>query len=1025
MHRHRLRPSLLTLAALLAACDPGPQPTDSLSAGPGETDGASTGTTGEPSTGGPPTTGAGEPTTGAPSTGDADDPPASTGSTGEPDDIGPVSHGRICVLDGDGLPPPYASLTSPDPAVEIVSDVKFEKQACFNLTAPAGSVVVARAKAPGYIESGAVLPLGDELRVGLIRLAQPPYQGTFAAGAPAELKAGPVTVSIPANAVIDPQTKQPYAGNYKITVLPIDPTKDLALAPGPLVGLDLDAQRVALESYMMADVSLWRENDQTKLELDPKVGATLVLAIPKDHPRYATLKPGQSYPAWSYDLDAGEWVQAASPGSIMQATEGLAWVVHVPHFTYWNFDVPVEEKECVHVTVKVKDGNMYVPVSDSVPVTLQGIAGNLDSYAGFNTAYTDKMGEACVEMPLGRTGTLWAGVMAQKLAGSTEEVVEGTGVPSNCADNPGPGQPVTIYLEQGVCAKDDTQSCFSYGDDLDLAPPSQCTAGTKECLIQFWSDCIGQMGPAPAEDCGTMLDDDCKGGLYNGCEGDLCEPGKDDGQVCTDGKPDYYFDFPLPSLCHTGLTNCPGNNKLECIGVQVPQAELQAPDDEDCNGWPAKDMVIAHLSGSFDQTILDVAASANDVYVTGLHEAPITIGGVNIPHTGGTEVFVLRLGHDLVPKNGASVARLPGGSASGPRIAVDGDGKPYLVGTCSTGGVKVGGTVAGCLDAGQAFFAAMATDLSNATIGVFGGANLRNLDIGATKDELFIGGDAGENFDFLGAKVMVDADGDAFVLSYDKNKVAGAVVLPGMGVQEARRLVVREANNSVFLAGSFSGTIAVGMPALSAQDNLGNVYVAQFDPATDTFVAVAGVLGAGDIDTGGLAVAADGRVVVAGTFEGSIVQAGAAPLAMPLQNDGPPDIFVARFALAAKDPAPEVRGFGAPSVAVVNAVALAGADVLVTGAYRDQLDFGGQPLNSPAAKHGFVVAFDGDVAGLPQLWTRDLDAAKDLAAGRALAVAGGHAFLAASFTGTLDLDSADPVNPKPELDSVVVRFATN
>lgn len=1028
MHRPRLRSPLLTLAALLGACPLPPAnmttsatdatdatDTSDASVGGGNTMGTSTSGGAEPTTGGP-TNGA---TTGLGATEDLPD-------TGE----AAMADGRICVVDRDDRLLQYASLQSDDPTVQFNYD--FQQPGCFGVTGPAHSEVVARASAPGYVESGTVLPLGEGGRVALIRLAMAPFRASFDAAEPATLKAGPVTVSIPAHAVIDPDTMQPITGKYDLVVLPIDPTKDLAYAPGPLVGLTEGGELFDLESYMMSEISLWQTDLQRppkRLQLDSKIGATLKFVISTSHPRYASLEPGQTIKPWFYDLAAGRWVEDGSPGVLVPSGDGLTWVAHVSHFTYWNADFELAEKECVKVKVLIKNPNnmMWEPVSESVPVTVRGKLNDSDGYAGFDTAYTEK-GETCVEIPIGRKATVYAGTIVQPLLGSDEVSIVGTNTPSDCQQNPAPGQEVTIFLHEGLCMPGKSEPCFPYGDDLVVnEQPSQCESGDKVCLDQFWSGCSA-VGPALVENCDDALDNDCDGDLFNGCDMKPCEP-KDSGKLCMGNVEPYRFDYGDPAICTPGTTKC--QVVLTCVGVVDPDAEvLNNTLDEDCDGWPAKEMKLGQLAGPSDQVITSMAATADSLYVTGFHEAPIQVGNQTIPHKGGTAVFVARFDHDLHLLAGYSVATFPpGNSIPPPRLAVDEAGEPYLVGYCSVGGVTIGGMNQTCAAAGQAFFADLKPDLSAEKIRVFGGPDLKNLDIAAAQKKVYMIGDAELPFDFAGSPVAIAGDGDAhaFLLAYDlvaDSKTA--TLVPGLGITEARRLAIRLVNGvpQIHMAGSFSGSLAINGQDIPAGSNMRNGFVAKYDPNGAKFVGAAGVLGSDNIDIRGLALPSDGRVVVAGSFKGSILQAGHKPPPAPPVNLGGPDVFVARFALDPQDMStPDVRSFDDPSYLSVQDVALIDDDVLVTGGYAGNLGFGGLPLKSTAPVDGFLVRLS-KAPALPHQWTRALAAGPSPVMGRALSVFDSELFVAASFAGTLDLDvTGGPVNLVPEFDGALIRLS--
>jgi hypothetical protein len=166
-----------------------------------------------------------------------------------------------------------------------------------------------------------------------IKLIPKTSAGTFAA-----LTGGTVTlptnlsISFPANAIVNANTNAAYTGVVNVNAFKIDPTAvDLQrIMPGDLRGLNTDSQLQLLTTYGMAAVELTGAGGEI-LQIATGKKATMTMPIA------ATLLANApaTIPLWYFDETLGLWKQEGS------ATKtGTNYVGDVSHFSFWNYDVP-------------------------------------------------------------------------------------------------------------------------------------------------------------------------------------------------------------------------------------------------------------------------------------------------------------------------------------------------------------------------------------------------------------------------------------------------------------------------------------------------------------------------------------------------------------------------------------------------------------------------------------------------------------------------------------------------------------
>jgi hypothetical protein len=537
---------------------------------------------------------------------------------------------------------------------------------------------LARVDALGFTSASAVVELSEGEHAGqqvrLLALGNPiPFQ----AGQGGVVETPGVRVTVPPNAVVDALGK-PVTGTVEVTVAPLDPTTQLAAMPGPLEGTReaTAGGRVPLESFFMAEVSLW--SNGAPAQLAPGTSATLEYLLPES--LAAQLQPGATLPAWWFDLDAGFWRQEGTGTVQLSASQPgrKVWVVQVKHFTWWNADAPWTDKSCVDALVVDSEG---LPVANA-QVVAEGV-----TYAGVSTAQTGSSGRACVEIKRGHTVKVFSGLATHP----TSAPVQVTGTAEATVCGTGPCTPVTLVSKDLLCAPGTYETC-AYSGPAGTLGQGLCRAGQRYCdpTGTEWSACQGEVLPV-AETCRSPFDDDCDGVMNEDCscseyEGVSCYTGP----AGTQGV----------GMCRGGALGCDLFGNAACVGQRLPVPEdCSTLGDDDCDGfnecqpvtqWFWRPPNLGCGSSFGGTTLMDLAMDGQgNLLVVGVLDGPMELGG-GISLTGDyLDLYVAKFDPSGRPLWGRVIDR-QGGTRDLARIAVDGQGNGVVAGLFS-GGLGIGG----------------------------------------------------------------------------------------------------------------------------------------------------------------------------------------------------------------------------------------------------------------------------------------------------------------------------------------------
>jgi len=134
-------------------------------------------------------------------------------------------------------------------------------------------------------------------------------------------------VSFPADAFVHADGR-PAVGPIQVSWALLNRPDQIAAAPGGMRAT-AGAAPFPLESFGMAEVTISQYGEELEL------AAPAELAIPLAET--ADFADGESIALWHFDEDQGLWVQEGDG-----VVQGDLFVAQVPHFSWWNADVPLQ-----------------------------------------------------------------------------------------------------------------------------------------------------------------------------------------------------------------------------------------------------------------------------------------------------------------------------------------------------------------------------------------------------------------------------------------------------------------------------------------------------------------------------------------------------------------------------------------------------------------------------------------------------------------------------------------------------------
>ena len=492
--------------------------------------------------------------------------------------------------------------------------------------------------------------------------------------------------------------------------------------------------------------------------------------------------------------------------------------------------------------------------------------------------------------------------------------------------------------------------------------------------------------------------------------------------ACTPGAERPCYSGPAGTegqgICEAGAEVCAADGMSwgACVGEVLPGVEDCATAvDEDCDGLapPCKgNLLWAKRFGDIgEQQATGVATDASgNVLVTGSFAASINFGGEPLISAGGSpgssDVFVAKLdssGNHVWSKRFGDV-----NSDAAQGVAVDGAGNVLVVGHFG-GTVDFGGGPLSSAGGQDVFLVKLDANGAHVWSKRFGDSAKQSAQsvVVDTTGNVIITGYFGGAVDFGGGPIASTTNKDVFLAKYDIS--GGHLWSASFGAAEGRAVAVDGMGN-VLAAGALLGTVDFGGGQLSSAGGQ-DAFLAKLDDGgmhvwSKRF---------GDVSyQAARAVAVDSaaNTLMTGYFSGSVDFGGG-----PLSSTAGENIFLAKFDAGGAHA--WSKRFGDGGIQTGSGVALdAAGNVVLTGDFGAQLDFGGGPLQSGGASDVFLAKLDADGA---HLWSKRFgDAANQ--AGRGVAVdPWGNVLIAGDFGGAIDFGAGSLVS-SGGADSFVAKF---
>jgi hypothetical protein len=487
----------------------------------------------------------------------------------------------------------------------------------------------------------------------------------------------------------------------------------------------------------------------------------------------------------------------------------------------------------------------------------------------------------------------------------------------------------------GSCTPGDTVSCYSGLAGTDGV--GICTRGTLTCQDDgTFGPCAGEVTPL-TEDCANLLDDDCDGVVNQSAAGCVCTPGHT--QACYDGDTGTSG----TGVCQGGTQVClpDGSGYGACVGQVVPSLEIcESSADDNCDGSANENCATwsLRLGGPEDQWPWAFAIDGGGNYlVAGAQYDTVNYGGGNQVSAGEADIVVLKRDGNRLHLWSQLWGDTGWDSASA--IGADGSGNVYVA-------------------------------------GVFSGT----LDVGLPSPPTSPPTAAGEL--------------DAFVMKLDANGAPQWLNTYGSTGNDIAEGLAVDAAGNVLVVGSYVGTVDFGAGAVSSFMGTTDGFVVRLD--TNGALTYSAVFGE-DSEDEAHAAAFDGagNMYIGGNFDEQVSFGGATLLDGGAVNGVGNDGFVAK--LDSTGVQQWIAHVETDTWATVLDIRLSGTDVVFSGDFSTDIDFGGGAIAGLGGEEAFVAKLDGSNGNYT--WSKAFPALGNQSTGGLAVDAAGNIWLGMSIDG--------------------------
>jgi len=285
-----------------------------------------------------------------------------------------------------------------------------------------GDTIVAKFRRTGYAATAKALEVqpSNAATPACIIMARAADTVTISADADITQRSGDSAVTISSGSLVDGSGKA-VTGDVQLTATFLDPSTNAVQAfPGSFDGArSQEGEDTTIESLGFAIYELTQDGEDVNLAAGASADIEYVLPDNSQN-RFSV---GDTIPLWEFDDQTATWIERGR-GVVVEASDGsgrLAWSAAVDHFSAWNADLPINEKNCVTGRV----------VSDGDPVVGAYIVAVGATYNGTSEARTDTDGIFCVEVKRGSTVTIQVRLNSAAAPVATRTITVG-GDPADC-----------------------------------------------------------------------------------------------------------------------------------------------------------------------------------------------------------------------------------------------------------------------------------------------------------------------------------------------------------------------------------------------------------------------------------------------------------------------------------------------------------------------------------------------------------------------------------------------------------------